>query len=456
MKLTVISVNHRTAPVELRERLAVDEQRFAQAVARLRRSFPVAELTVVSTCNRVEWYVARPLDQPPDLDELRHLIGELCNVPVDELTAATITRENRDAVEHLFRVVSGLESMVLGEPQILGQVRRAYEQAAAHNVVGPVLHTLFQTALATGKQVRTETGIDEGRVSIGSAAVDFARQIFDSFADKVVVGIGAGEMAKLTLQHLLALEPKKLWLTNRTTERARDLAQRLNITGERGEASGGVRHFDDLDQLLVEADIVLTSTAAPEPFITAERFKPLEKRRRGRPLFILDIAVPRDVSPDVTGVSNVYLYDIDDLQHVVEETHEKRSHHAQRAQVMVRQAAEGCMLQIQNHDIGRMVRALRTRLHDIGKVEQDRTLARMRTADPEQFEHLLHEHTQRLINKVLHLPLRQLDRRQPASALGFFAAALTKLFDLGNSKAHIEPEESAEAELQPSNQSQEP
>lgn len=450
MKLTVISINHRTAPVELRERLAIDETRFAEAVARLRRSFPVAELTIVSTCNRVEWYVARPIEQPPDVDELLNLIGSLCNVPVDELAAATITRENRDAVEHLFRVVSGLESMVLGEPQILGQVRRAYEQASANNVVGPVLHTLFQTALATGKLVRSETGIDEGRVSIGSAAVDFARQIFDSFTDKVVVGIGAGEMAKLTLQHLLALKPKKLWLTNRTTDRAHDLAQRLNISGERG----GVRHFDDLDQLLAEADIVLTSTAAPEPFITAERFKPLEKRRRGRPLFILDIAVPRDVSQDVTSISNVYLYDIDDLQHVVEETHEKRTHHAQRAQVMVREAAEGCMLHIQNHDIGRMVLALRTRLHDIGKVEQDRTLARMRTADPEQIEHLLQEHTQRLINKVLHLPLRQLDRRQPASALGFFAAALTKLFDLGNSKAHTEPQDTDEAELQPTNQSQ--
>lgn len=426
MKLSVVSVNHRTAPVQLREKLAVDEQRFAEALSQLRATHPAVELVIVSTCNRVEWYIARPLEQPPDVEELRAFIAELCGVDRGELDAASITRENREAVEHLFRVVCGLESMVLGEPQILGQVRKAYEQAQAVGSLDATLHLLFQEALATAKRVRVETKIDEGRLSIGSAAVDFARQIFDSFEDKTVVGIGAGEMAKLTLQHLLSLSPKRLWLTNRSSDRARALANKLGVTAE----VGGVRHFDDLDQLLVEADIVLTSTAAPLPIITADRLAPLLKRRRLRPLFILDIAVPRDVAEDVARLSNVYLYDIDDLQHVVQQTHEERSRHAAEAQVLVRDAAEACMSQIQNQDIGRMISDLRQRLHDIGAAEQQRTLARMRATDPDQHEKLLEEHTHRLVNKILHLPLRQLDRRQPASSLGFFAAAISRLFDL--------------------------
>lgn len=429
MKITLVGISHHTAPVSLREKLALSTEQAARAAGELRRRYPAVEVVILSTCNRVEWYIARPAQQPPEGDELRAFIAEQCGVSSADLLAASIHRDNQQAVEHLFRVASGLESMVLGEPQVLGQIKRSYEQAAALGVVGVSLHRLFQQAIGTGKQVRRETGIDEGRVSVGAAAVDFARQIFESFDDKVVVGIGAGEMAKLTLKHLLSLQPRKLWLVNRSIERAAALAAKLNLSGDAGPF-GGVRRFEDLDELLVEADIVMTSTGSPAPIITAERFKPLLKRRRSRPLFLIDIAVPRDVEQQVGALSNVYLYNIDDLQQVVEHTHAARAEHAQQASATLLRAAETCMAEIQNHDIGTLIRELRQRLHDLGEVERLRTLRRMESAPREQLPQLLEEHTQRVINKILHLPVSQLDRRQPAAVLGFFAAALRRLFSL--------------------------
>jgi glutamyl-tRNA reductase len=436
MNITLLGISHRTAAVELREKLALDPDALSRAAAAFRAAYPEAELTVVSTCNRVEWYIARPLQQPPDIDQLRDFVAEQSGVTRESLVASSIQRENLSAVEHLMRVTCGIESMVVGEPQIIGQVKRSYEQAVALGSVGPVLHLLFQEALRLGKQVRTETGIDTGRVSVSSVAVDFARQIFDQFDDKTVVGIGAGDMAKLTLKHLIDLKPKRLWLCNRSIDRARALTERLAISSEQG----GARQMDDLDELLVEADIVLTSTGSREPVITVERFTPLLKRRRFRPLFIIDIAVPRDVESAVGGLNNVYLYNIDDLQQVVEQTHEQRSVLAEQASASIRTAADACMTQIQNRDIGQLIRALRSRLHEIGDLEKQRTIRKLEHASPQDLPALIDEHTHRVVNKILHMPVSQLDRHQPPATLGFFAAALRRLFRLEHDTDQTEQE----------------
>ncbi|HEX7009859.1 MAG TPA: glutamyl-tRNA reductase [Phycisphaeraceae bacterium] len=431
MRIVLVGINHRTAPVELRERLALAQDERPAVLDELRRRYPSAEGVLLSTCNRTELYVARPVHEPPSADELRHFLAWCGRIdPPDLLSAISIHREQEQAVHHLFRVCCGLDSLVLGEPQILGQVKRAYEQAVNQGVVGPVLHRVFQQALAAAKQVRTRTGIGAGRVSVGSVAVDFARQVFEDFTDKTVLGIGAGEMAKAAMKHLLGVSPQRLWVVSRSLDRAAALAQSLGLTAPQG----GARPWEDLDQAIVEADIIITGTGSREPVLSHERLKPLQKQRRNRPLFIIDIAVPRDVDPQVGSLNNVYLYNIDDLIAVADQGLQQRRQQAQQCETYLNSAVAECMRQIQHRDIGRLVRQLRQRLHELGRLEQQRTSRKLQSlaggpSNP-AMEALLEEHTHRLINKILHLPLSQLDRAPSAAALGFHAAALRKLFAL--------------------------
>lgn len=425
MRILSLGISHHTAAVEVREKLALAGDQLEHFTAVFRSTYPQAELVALSTCNRTELYIARPTHESPSIEQLRQMLGSCCQVSEADLLAVSVHRENDQAVTHLFRVACGLESMVLGEPQILGQVRRAYELACSQRSIGMVLHRVFQRALAVGKQVRTQTAIDSGRTSIGSVAVDFARQIFERFDDKVIVGIGAGEMAKLTLTHLRQLAPAKLWIANRSLPRAQALAEQLDLRAPQA----GVRPLQDLDHLLVEADIVLTSTGATEPIITAARMQPLLRKRRLRPLCIIDIAVPRDVEAAVGSLRNVFLYNIDHLQQVVAQTHQGRTAELEACEHLAGEAARECLAQIQHNDIGQLIRKLRQRLTSLGEAEQARTLRRLQ-ARGEDVEALLQEHTHRLINKILHLPLSQLDHRQTDAPLGFYAAALRKLFDL--------------------------
>lgn len=432
MRILLLGLNHRTAPIELREKLAMSDDALGALHGELSRRYPTAEHVVLSTCNRFECYIARPSEDAPAIDELRALLAERTGVPLEQLTAASIHREQEEALRHLFRVGAGLDSMVVGEPQVLGQVKRAYDVAVSHESVGPVLHRVFQEALAAAKRVRTATGIGSGRVSVGSVAVDFARQVFEAFTDKTILGIGAGEMAKTTLRHLLDLRPHRLWLTNRSPQRAVELAGALGLAGD----AGGPRHWEELDELLVEADVVLTSTGAAEPIVTVERFKPLARRRRNRPLFIIDMAVPRDVAPEVGAMSNVYLYNIDDLQTVMDAGADQRRDQVAECEAQLNEAVAACMRQVRHRDVGHLIRLLRQRLHDLGELEQQRTQRKLQSvADPETAEainELLDEHTRRLVNKILHLPLSQLDQKhgEVEVPLGFYAAALRRLFDL--------------------------
>ncbi|MCE9590886.1 MAG: glutamyl-tRNA reductase [Planctomycetes bacterium] len=426
MKIIMLGVNHRTAPVGLREQLTITGERMAAALTRLRAAHPASELVILSTCNRTEVYLARPAHEPPTAEQLTDFLSGYCGADRAALAASVILRENEQAVAHLFRVCAGLDSMVLGESQIVGQVKRAYEQAQNSETVGPVLHKVFQQAIAVSKEARSKTGIDTGRVSVGSVAVDFAQRIFERFDDKTVVGIGAGDMAKLTLRHLASLRPAKLWVTNRTPQRAQSLIERLKLPA----TSAGVRPFEALDELLVEADIVLTSTGSQKPIITAERFKPLLRKRRFRPLFIIDIAVPRDVDPRVGGLNNVYLYNIDDLQGVVAANVNQRSEQVRECEAILFEEVRSCYAEVQNRDVGRLIKALRQRLHDLGRLEHERTARKMSAAAPDEMPAILEEHTNRLINKILHLPLSQLDQSSPEAPLGFYAAALRRLFDL--------------------------
>lgn len=442
MPFVVLGLNHRSAPVELREQVVFAGPDLSAALAELGKIPGIRESVIVSTCNRTEAYLARPAHDKPDTDDLIAYFSEYCGVERSTLSASIIRRENDQAIAHLFRVCIGLDSMVLGESQIVGQIKRAYGDAQQVGAVGPVLHRVFQQAIAVSKDVRSKTGIDTGRVSIGSVAVDFARQIFERFDDKTVVGIGAGDMAKLTLRHLASLNPAKLWVTNRTPQRAHAMLEKLRPVN----TSAGVKPFEALDELLVEADIVLTSTGSTEPIITAQRFKPLLRRRRFKPLFIIDIAVPRDVAADVGGLNNVYLYNIDDLQGVVAANANQRSEQVQLCETLLLEEVRSCYAEMQNRDIGRLVKALRHRLHELGKLEHERTIRKLANASPEDVNALLEEHTHRLINKILHLPLKQLDQRSTDTSLGFYAAALRRLFDLKDDAGPQPPPDTAPSE----------
>ena len=430
MRLIMLGINHRTAPLELREALAFDPEQAAEAIRDLRQAYPASECALISTCNRTELYLARPIHDPPTIEHLRDFITAQAGADADAVRSASIHREQDEAATHLFRVTSGLDSMVLGEPQVLGQIKRAYELADQCEAVGPILHRLFQGAITASKSVRRQTGIDQGRTSVSSVAVAFAKNIFDHFGDKTVLAIGAGEMIKASLASLRREDPKRLLLINRTHQRAIDLAQQLELTG----SDHGARAWDDMDSLLIEADIVVSCTGANEPIVTEERFKPLLKKRRGRPLFMLDLAVPRDLDPKIGSLRNVYLYNLDDLQQAVEATESGRKELVKEVEDLLRSHIDRCMGEIRHRDVGRLVKQLRQRLHDIAHEEQGRTakkLASLNGQSTEQsIEDLLAQHNHRLVNKILHLPLSQLDRSEPDAPIGLYAAALRRLFDL--------------------------
>lgn len=430
MRVHLLGVSYRTAGIDLRDRLAVVPRGLDHAVGVLRRRCPGAEAVVLSTCNRTELYLAGRAGDPLAGVDARGVLAEVCKVTPGDLGDAMLHRVDGQAVSHVFRVACGLDSMILGEREVLGQLRRAYEAAVERRSAGPVLHRVFQQAIRVAKRARTETGIDEGRVSIGSIAVDFARQIFERFDDKTVLGIGAGPAAKLTLRHMQALGPARVWVTNRSADRAGALASRLGLSA----GGGGARPIGELDALITEADIVLTSTGAPRAILSVERVQPLLKKRRGRPLFIVDTAVPRDVDPRVGGLKNVYLYNIDDLQRVAAETHGQRQGQAARCETMLSDAVKTCMMHLENHDVGQVVHALRRRLHALGLAEQRRTGRKLTSLHDiglaDEIERLLGEHTHRLINKVLHVPLARLQARDGDAPVGLYLEALRELFEL--------------------------
>ncbi|MEM1108671.1 MAG: glutamyl-tRNA reductase [Planctomycetota bacterium] len=461
MRMVLLGINHRTAPVELREALAVGSERLPDVLAAFRERFGPAqagepaskssgasrgsskraygrgECVLLSTCNRTELYVARPAHAPPTIDDLRRFLAEQTGVDLDLLTASSIHREQQPVVHHLFRVTAGLDAMAVGETQVIGQVRRAYETARQAGTVGRTLNRVFQSALRDVKQARQLSGVADLNQSISSMAVEFTGNLFESFTDKTVTGLGAGEITKATLQRMLAKTPGKTWVVNRTPAAGMVLAETLGLgLDNQGEHSGGARPWEELDQVLIESDVILAGTASTEPVITAKRFKKILRKRRNRPLFLIDLALPRDIEPAVGNLPNVYLYNIDDLNSALANVPRRREK-IDRCEAMVREAAERCVGATQHQDLGVLVRQLRSKLLDIGDAEQVRTQRKLQAMHEagryQDIPKVIEEHTHRLINKVLHLPLSQFDKNKsdaenPSAA--FYAAALRRLFDL--------------------------
>lgn len=420
VRLLVVGLNHRTAPLNVRETLAFSPERTRAAIELFKRRFPAGEAVILSTCNRVELYIARPLRAEPTLESLTDFLAEFHALPVEQFRSHLYHHEDRAMVEHLFRVAASLDSMVVGETQILAQVKQAYQVAGQTGSAGKVFHTLFQRALAAAKDVHESTELSAGRLSVASVAIDLTRSVFDRFDDKTILCIGAGKMVTLMLRHLQELAPRKLLITNRSLDRAQRVAEQF-----RGEA----RPFEQLDALLIEADIILTSTGSSEPIITAQRFKGLLKPRRYRPAVIVDIAVPRDVEAAVGDFDNIYLYNVDDLQEVAAGNRQKREQEIAASKVVLDGHVEEFLRWFAARDVGPLVKALYEHCNELARAELEQFCARHPDASPEEradMERMAH----RLVGKILHGPVTQITSQAEATARPMLAAAMRTLFSL--------------------------
>lgn len=430
MRTIVIGCNHRTALIEIRERLAFDRKAAADALRGLRRRFPCCEAVIVSTCNRTELYVARPIHGHPRIEEAIDFLASCRGLAANAFSRSVYHYEDIEAIRHLFRVVSSLDSMVLGDSQILAQVKEAVAVATEVGMIGSHLQTLFQRAFAAAKEIHTRTDISGGRTSVGGAAAEFARQIFSRFDDKTVLMIGAGEMGEVTLQHILEMGPRRVLVANRTPAHAEALLERL---AARTRVPGEVVPMDALLDHLTAADIVISTTAAPEPILNRQPLADLPVRRKYRPLLMIDIAVPRNVDPAVGELDNVFLYNIDDLQSVTEANAAAREKQlAQCHQIIEAHVADFRDWQ-RSRDVGPTIAALRDRLTQIGQQELSRVMPKL-SAVSDRDRELLDQMLHRIVQKILHGPAKTLHDKSGTGGAQVYAETLRNMFELKDDK----------------------
>ena len=394
MTLTVIGINHKTAPIELRERIAISRDDLPETTRALAAMPGVTECMIVSTCNRVEILAAL---ESPDTD-LTAFLHRHFGLDPGLLAPHIYQHRDQQAVRHLFRVASSLDSMVVGEPQILGQVKEAFAIARSTGAVGGQLEHLLQSAFAAAKKVRTETEIGSNSVSIASVAVELARKIFGSLNGRTVFLVGAGKMSELAARHLVQQGAGAILVTNRTLERARLLAEPFN---------GRVIPFEQLHEAASEADIVITSTGAPHPIFRREHGHAFLQRRRNRPMFFIDIAVPRDVDPEVNKLDGLFVYDIDDLQQVAAAHIAERKSQATDAEALVAAEVERFHQRQRTVNVAPAIVSLQHQFEEIRQAELRRIHARLDSLTAEQLA-AVEALTRGLVNKFLHPPMQAL------------------------------------------------
>src|SRR5215475_6399443 len=419
MALFVAGLSHRNAPVELREQLAVDEDKLRELLRDVAASGVVREAIILSTCNRVEVYGEAEVPGEARTVAFRHLC-RYRGIDAGVVDAQLYTHVETEAVRHAFRVASSLDSMLLGEPQILGQVKDAFALAQSCEAVGPALHSLFTQAFAVAKKVRTETEIARHAVSVSFAAVELAKKIFAGLEGKAVLLVGAGKMSELAARHLLEQGVFPVYVTNRTWARAQEMARAL---------SGTAVPFDELSTALAAVDIVITSTGAPEPVIRREVVQRVMHGRRGRPLFFIDIAVPRDVEGAVGALDDVYCYDIDDLKQVVDANIRERAREAHRAEALVDREVAKFLARQGDVEVIPTIVSLRERLEAIRAGEVKRTLARLPGATPETRE-AIEAMSAAIVNKILHAPITKLRESSRAGSPRSWLELVHELFGL--------------------------
>jgi glutamyl-tRNA reductase len=416
-ELFVVGISWRTAPVAVREQLAFPEDEIAAALQAMIGKLPIAEALLISTCNRVEVYGVAKDDGGPGA--VRAFLTEKKS---RDVMTALYEHRGAAAIRHVFRVASALDSLVVGEAQILGQLKAAYTLAGKTGTSGPLLSRALEHAFRIAKRVRTETAIARGAANVSSVAVELARLVFGKLDGKRVLVVGAGKMSTLAARHLYASGAEKIVVTNRSPEKAAALA---------AEVEGDAKPWSDLEGLLVDADVVISSTGAREPILTRPLFKKVTKARRYRPMVVIDIAVPRDAEPAITELEGVYLYDIDDLDKVVAANLAEREKSAARAAEIVEHEATQFERWVRTQAVVPTIRALRDRFAQIAEAEVAKAIDQLGRKEhtPEQQKQLMQRLVQLVVNKLLHAPTAAL-REAEADEGAMRAAVVCELFGL--------------------------
>jgi glutamyl-tRNA reductase len=417
--LLLVGASHRTAPIELRERLDFSSRGLDSAVRALAARQSASEAVVVSTCNRAELYVA--CDEPAHaVEDLLDFLSEFHHLPHEQIRPHLYSHLDHDVARHLFRVSSGLDSMIVGEPQILGQIKEAYSVAASVQTAGPLLNKLFHWAFGVGKRVRSQTALAEGAVSVSFAAVSLAKKIFGELSGRRVLVVGAGEMGKLTVIHLQAQGVATVVITSRTLAHAEQLAQ---------DVGGSVAAWDTMPHALADFDIVITGTGSPTPILSNAQVKAAMPPSRTRPLFLIDIAVPRDVDPRAGEIEQVFLYNIDDLQAIVRENLQKRGAEVGRAEQIIEEEVRRFVSWQRSREAVPTIVALRQHFEAIRKSELERLESKLGSLPPEA-RGRVDEITRLIVEKLLLHPTEQLKTVDDVELVSQYGEALTRLFGL--------------------------
>jgi glutamyl-tRNA reductase len=422
MKLRVVGCSHHSSDIAVRERLAFTPGQTRDALSRLRTQYPETEMVLLSTCNRVELYMAHEEEETlPTREQVASFLADFHGLATAQVSEFLFEERGEEAVRHLFLVAASLDSMVVGEAQILSQVKQAYELATECVTTGPLTHSVFQAAIRMARRVARETAINQKRVSIPSIAVaDFAKQLFERFDDKKVLVIGAGEMAEETLRYLINEGAEDITIVNRHRDRAEKLAE---IVG------GRVVEWEQLHELFVTADLIVSTTGAAECIVTVERFKTIHQSRADRPLFILDLAVPRDFDPAVGELPSVYLYSIDDLRSTCEANRLAREKEWPKAERILEDATAEFLVELNHRTTAPTIRRLRDQANEVKREELQRLLNKLGEIGDKD-RHEITRAFDRLVNKLLHPPLESLRDEAARGTHHGLVDALRRLFQI--------------------------
>ncbi len=416
--IVLLGINHKTAPVELRECIAFSGDESTAALQALHRQPHIKEVLLFSTCNRVELLFVTD-DKSRTIPATKDFIAEFNKIPLNQFNDALYIHEGDEAVRHVFRVASSLDSMVVGEPQILGQIKSAYRMATELKSSGVILNRLLHRTFFVAKRIRTETGIGDRAVSISYAAVELGRKIFGQLAGKSVMLVGAGEMAELAVEHLIRHEASDIYVANRTFENGVELARKFK---------GQAIRIEEITKFLEFSDIIISSTGSQHFVITRDQVKSIIRKRRNRPLFFIDIAVPRDIDPRVNRLTNSYVYDIDDLQGVVDDNIEDRQQEAIKGERIIDEAVIGFRHWYDSLDVVPTIIALRNKMENIAAAEIKRTMLSQKV--PQESLSAVQKMTGSLINKILHDPTIFLKKDGMVEDKSLYIDIIRKLFKL--------------------------
>ncbi len=418
MNILVVGLSHNTAPVEIREKVAFSPTAMAEPLQQMLALDAVNEGIIVSTCNRVELY-ATSREPERAIIQLQHFLADFHKLSFERIEEHLYDLHGEDAIRHVLRVAASLDSMIIGEPQILGQIKTAYGYASEFKTAGLILNRFMHKAFSVAKRVRTETAIASNAVSVSFAAVELARKIFSNLEDKTVMLIGAGEMCELAARHFINNGIAEVLVTNRTFSRAEKLAAEFN---------GRAVSFENFRDQLHQVDIVLSSTGAPDYVLEAKKLSEVIRLRRNKPMFLIDIAVPRDIDPKANKIDNIYLYDVDDLQGVVQANLKERKKEADKAEAIINEEIVQFYRWLSTLEVKPTIVALRRKLEELRQTEVKKTLANLSADD--KTAKSIDALTRALVNKILHQPTSILKDAQNSEDGDAYIDAVRTLFDL--------------------------